>query len=156
MESETMDAVITSPPYLNKIEYTKIYKLELSLFFEEPITKMRAYIGGTPEYADISKLGLTLTDFDRMPPVAQAYFYDLAMSLRELYRVSKSGANAALIIGGGCFPETVVDTDTPTAELAQQIGFSVEKILVARQSWCTRAATIKVGQMRESVVLLKK
>jgi hypothetical protein len=28
LESETIDAVITSPPYLNKIEYTDIYKIE--------------------------------------------------------------------------------------------------------------------------------
>lgn len=32
IEDGYVDAVITSPPYLNKIEYTKIYKLELSLF----------------------------------------------------------------------------------------------------------------------------
>ncbi len=152
---ESVDAVITSPPYLNKIEYTKIYKLELSLFFEEPITKLRAYIGGTAE-ADIAKLGLTLTDFDQLPPVAQTYFYDLALSLREMHRVCKSGANVAIVIGGGCFPDRVVDTDTAVAELAGQIGFDVKKILVARTSCCTRAATVKVGQMRESVILLKK
>lgn len=33
LEPGTVDAIVTSPPYLNKIEYTKIYKLELSLFF---------------------------------------------------------------------------------------------------------------------------
>jgi SAM-dependent methyltransferase len=156
LDSESIDAVITSPPYLNKIEYTKIYKLELMLFFGFPETQMRAYIGAEPKAADISTLGLTLTGHERLPPIAQAYFYDLALALRELHRVCKPGANLAIVLGGGCFPHRVVDTDTATAELAQQIGFDVRKILVARETWCTRARTIKVGKMRESVILLKK
>ena len=43
-----------------------------------------------------------------------------------------------------------------TAELAERIGFDVKELLVARNSWCTRARTIKVGQIRESVILLEK
>ncbi|MCF3653065.1 MAG: hypothetical protein L2C94_002725 [Aigarchaeota archaeon] len=33
LEDEMFDAIITSPPYLNKIEYTKVYRIEYELFF---------------------------------------------------------------------------------------------------------------------------
>ena len=44
IEGEFIDAVITSPPYLNKIEYTSVYKMELGLFFGAQETKLRAHI----------------------------------------------------------------------------------------------------------------
>jgi SAM-dependent methyltransferase len=158
LEDASIDAVITSPPYLNKIEYTRVYKLELSFFFGESVTesKMRAFVGLEPKPSDISNLGLMLKDYESMPPIAQAYFYDLASALREIYRVCKPKANLAIVIGGGCFPDRVIYPDVVAAELATQIGFDVKKILVARETWCTRARTIKVGRMRESVLTLKK
>lgn len=154
--SESIAAVITSPPYLNKIEYTKIYRLELELFFGFPETKLRAYIGGEPSTRNITELGIDLPEYENFPPVAQAYFYDIALSMKELYRVCMSGAQIAIIIGGGCFPDRVVECDALAAEVAQQVGFNINQILVARQSWCTRARTIKVGQMRESVITANK
>ena len=62
----------------------------------------------------------------------------------------------AIVIGGGCFPDGVIEVDTKLANIAQDIGFKVDRILVARESWCTKKRTIKIGKMRESVVLLKK
>lgn len=159
LEDESIDAVITSPPYLNKIEYTQIYKLELSFFFGEPVTesKMRAFVGSeVKQPQSLDSLSLQLSGYDSMPPIAQAYFYDLALALKEMHRVCKTGANAVIVIGGGCFPDRVICTDVPTAELAEQIGFKVKKILVARETWGTRARTIKIGRIRESAITLKK
>jgi len=140
LDDNTIDAVITSPPYLNKIEYTKIYRLELSLFFGLPETELRSYIGSKVEDEDIEK----------------AYFKDLRMVFEEIYRVCKENSNLAIVIGGGCFPDRVVETDKRTAEIAKDIGFDVKDILIARNSWCTRARTIKVGQVRESIITMKK
>ncbi|MEM5785252.1 MAG: DNA methyltransferase [Candidatus Aenigmatarchaeota archaeon] len=135
----SFDFVITSPPYLNKIEYTSIYKTEFSLFFDFPETKLRSYIGEK-------------TDKD----IAEAYFEDMNKVLNELYRVCKENAYLIIVIGGGCFPDKVVLVDEILAENAKQIGFKPEKIFIARKSWCTRARTIKVGQIRESILILKK
>ncbi len=150
LDNESVSAVISSPPYLNKIEYTKIYKMELSLFFNLPESQMRSYIGATKES------NIEMEGFVELPPAAQAYFSDMSLVLKELYRVCKLNSKLALVIGGGCFPQRVVESDIITASLARQIGFKVKKILVARKSWCTRARTIKVGQMRESVILLER
>jgi len=152
LEDNSIDAVITSPPYLNKIEYTKIYNIEISLFFDFPETELRSYIGSRVEDIDVSDLGLS----ENIPLSAKAYFKDMNLSLNEIYRVCKHNAKLAIVIGGGCYPDRVVEADRIIAELAEVIGFRVKKILVARNSWCTRARTIKVGKIRESIILMKK
>lgn len=158
LENESVDAIVTSPPYLNKIEYTQIYKLELSFFFSEPVveSKMRAFVGLEQKNEDIGKLELQLTDYEKMPPVAQAYFYDLALALKEMHRVCRPKANAVIVIGGGCLPDRIINTDVPTAELAEQAGFDVRKIHVARETWGTKKGNIKLGRMRESAITLRK
>lgn len=147
LKDNSVDFVITSPPYLNKIEYTSIYKTEYALFFEQPETKLRSFVGER------------VTDepgFPDLCPIAQAYFKDMTLVLKELYRVCKPGAKLAIVIGGGCFPDGVIDVDTRIANIAEDIGFKLDRILVARETWCTKKRTIKIGKMRESVVILKK
>jgi len=133
LDDSSVDCVITSPPYLNKIEYTKIYKAEYALFFGKlPPEK---FIEGDVE---------------------ESYFEDMKKVLNELYRVCKKGAKLAIVIGGGCFSDHVTMVDKRLAEISEDVGFTLDEIQVARNSWCTKQRTIKVGQMRESVVLLTK
>jgi len=150
LEDNSIDAVITSPPYLNKIEYTKIYNIETSLFFDFPKSELRSYIGSRVEDIDVSDLGLD----ENLPLSAKAYFKDMNLALNEIYRICKDNAKLAIVIGGGCYPDRVVEADKIIAELSEKIGFKVRNILVARNSWCTRARTIKVGKIRESIILL--
>ncbi len=154
LEDDSIDAVITSPPYLNKIEYTNVYKLETSLFFDFPETTIRSHIGSRVEDIDTTELGLN----PNLPLSAKAYFLDMNLALSEIHRVCKGGAKIAVIVGGGCFPEinVTIEVDSVLAQLANKIGFDIDEILVARNSWCTRARTIKIGQIRESIILMKK
>jgi DNA modification methylase len=152
MENNSIDAVITSPPYLNKIEYTKIYNIETSLFFDFPENELRSYIGSRVEDIDVSGLGLD----ENLPPSAKNYFKDIYSALKEIHRVCKENVKLAIVIGGGCYPDRAIEVDKIVAELAKRIGFNVNNVLVARNSWCTRARTIKVGQIRESIILLEK
>ena len=139
LEENSIDFVITSPPYLNKIEYTNIYRTEFALFFDLPETKLRSYI-------------CDRTDV----PIEDAYFADMRKVLENLWYACKTGARLAIVIGGGCFPDHVVLPDVQLADIAAEIGFKLERILIARKSWCTRARTIKVGQIRESILILEK
>ena len=137
LADSSVDFVITSPPYLNKIEYTNIYRTEFSLFFELPDTRLRSYVG---EGDDPEK----------------AYFDDMSKVLDELYRVCKPGAKLVIVIGGGCFPDKTVEVDSVLVKLAEEKGFVVQEVLVARQSWCTRQKTIKVGLVRESAIVMER
>ncbi|NIO21838.1 MAG: hypothetical protein GTN76_14190 [Candidatus Aenigmarchaeota archaeon] len=140
LANETIDYVITSPPYLNKIEYTKIYNVEEFLFFKPPKKRgLRSFIG-MREGDDIVK----------------AYFSDMENVLKELYRVCKPGAKLGIVVGNGCFPDRVVESDILLSELAEKIGFSVEGIYVLNNRWCMRNRTEKVGRLRESLLVFEK
>ncbi len=151
LADNSIDFVITSPPYLNKIEYTNIYKTEYELFFDLPAEKLKSHIG---EKIDIGNE----FDFEGVKnlPIAQSYFSDMKKVLLELKRVCKPGAKLAIVIGGGCFPDRAILVDEIFARVAEQAGFSVKEILIARNSWCTRNRTEKVGQIRESAIVLEK
>jgi len=140
LPDNSIDFVITSPPYLNKIEYSQIYKFEYSLFLDQPKSKISGFTG---------KFAATDQTIDM-------YFDELQRVLEELYRVCKSGAKLAIVIGGGCFPDKAILVDEQLATLANTVGFTVSETIIARNSWCTKRRTEKVGPIRESIVLLEK
>lgn len=141
LPNESIDFVITSPPYLNKIEYTKIYRVEEFLFFEKPKKRgVRSYIG------------IKKSD----PDIVKAYFSDMERSLSELYRVCKPGAKLAIVVGNGCFPDKVIESDLLLSEQAEKLGFSVRNIYSLNERWCVRNRTEKVGKLRESMIVLEK
>lgn len=151
----SIDAVITSPPYLNKIEYTRVYALEEWIIFGREVSEpsLRSYVGLDTSTDDV------FYGKYKMPMIAQAYFKDMSLVLQELARVCKEKAKIAIVVGNGCFPEfdpPVVNSDTLIAELAHRTDFDVKKILVLNKRWCTRQKTIKVGMSRESIVLLER
>ena len=157
IEKDSIDAVITSPPYLNKIEYSKIYSIEEELFFSGlGLTSLRSHIGINPEKVMEEKNKLEdITDVSGFNPQTTAYFNDMYDVINELGRVCKDGAKLGIVIGNGCFPDGVVDSDVILSRIAEKLGFSAKEILVLNKRWCTRNRVEKVGQTRESLLLWK-
>ena len=173
LEDDSVGACITSPPYLNYVDYTKLYGLELSLL-----------LSGTKELVDLRKRSLrshvgaeykkegglrseklketmervrevTVTS-SRFPGVLTGYFEDMFISMENLYPKMKDGAYACYVVGNTCLPDLTVDVDLILAELGEQAGFSAERILVAKARWCDVGGIRKERPVRESVVILKK
>jgi DNA modification methylase len=153
VEDESIDAVITSPPYLNQIDYTKVYSLENWIAAAETVPALRSFVGLREEGEDSE-----LLQGRNLPPAAVLYFKDMDRFLSELFRVMRKGARAAIILGNAYFPPPYepVECDTILAELAEARGFSVEKILVLNQRAALKDRTEKVGLLRESAIVLIK
>jgi len=149
---ESIDAVITSPPYLNKIEYTKVYEVELELFVTGHSPDMvRSYIGMTPrERASL------MIDAGDLPDSAVAYLKDMEASLLEMHRVLKHEGRAAIVVAGGVYPDRVVETDLLISEIAEAIGFRVDKIRAINRRVATTGRIRRIGESRESIVYLTK
>ena len=151
LPDEAYDIVVTSPPYLNKIEYTKVYRIEYELFFPEvKVDALRSYIGVNTE-----------VDQDpfperNLPVAAKAYLRDVELALQEIQRVCKESARLAIVVAEGAFPDQIVPCDLLIAELAAKLGFTVDKVLVAAERVVTRDRTVKIGKARESILLLQK
>ena len=151
LQENYFDAVITSPPYLNKIEYTKVYSIEYELFFEDfKFDSFRSYIGLNPK--NVKDLFPELN----LPDVAKAYLQDMNDALKEIYRVMRDGAKCSMVVAEGAFPDRIVPVDLLMANLAKRIGFKVEKIVVVNKRVVTRDRTFKIGRARESIVIMKK
>lgn len=148
----SVDFVITSPPYLNKIEYTSVYAVELDLFIEsrEP-GMMRSYIGLSPR-------SVPLDVFPEMtlPDSARAYLSDMLQVLRELHRVVSPGGGLAIVVAGGVYPELIVETDLLLARLAEEAGFEVRRIRAVNRRVATASRTRKIGEARESILYLSR
>ncbi len=148
MEDGCVDAVITSPPYLNNIDYTKVYSIE-NWFVGMTEPAIRSFIGGATA-EDFLGLGF--------PPFANAYFMDMQLSIKEMHRVCKPGAKAAIVVGNAYLSDAdiIVDSDLILSALAEEIGFSIKEILVLNKRYALEGRTIKKGVLRESAVVMEK
>lgn len=148
----SIDHIITSPPYLNKIEYTRVYAVELELFFgKTPEDLVRSYIGLIPK-----RPPEPLPGHEDLPDSAVLYFRDLESALAEMLRVLKPGGRAAVVVAGGVYPGMVVESDKILAELAAGLGFELERLRVVGKRVATSGRTHRIGAARESILYLRK
>ena len=145
IKSNSIGGIITSPPYLNKIEYASAYKLELALFFEEPKTQLRSFVGKDVESRGESDL-----------PIVDAYLSDMEKALKQMHRVLKEGGKAVINVAGACFPDRTVKSDELLIEIGTEQGFELEDNVIARTIDCYQRNSGFVGKVNERVFVLKK
>lgn len=148
LEENSIGCVITSPPYLNKIEYTSVYKMELNLFFNEQETRLRSYVGDIPT--------VEAGEYAGLPDIAIAYFQDMKKVLENIYFCLKPKGKAFIIIAGGCLPDKTVDSETIIAEDAKKVGFTLIDIITAREIACVTNRTTHIGRVKEVIIVLEK
>lgn len=148
LEKESINSIITSPPYLNKIEYTKVYKLELGFYFKQQETQLRAYISDKTEAVN--------ERFTGMPLIAQAYFSDIEKVLKNCFNGLKKNGKMAIVVAGGCFPDQVIESDEIIISLAEDLSFKLIESIPARKIDCMSFRTKLIGRTRESIIVLEK
>ena len=170
LEDDFVSAIITSPPYLNNVDYTKIYTLELSLLenvrnIREIRRKtIRSHIGAVygnennNENKIPGNIEKILNKFSKpeIPIIVRGYFEDMYLSIAEMHRTLKPGCFAFIVVANACFPDVTIDVDTTLAKIGEEIGFSVEEIWVANVRWCDVYKIKKERPVRESIVILRK
>jgi len=150
LEDETFDAVVTSPPYLNKIEYTRVYRVENELFFKGSEPMLRSYIGDAVRLTEDSE------NTGNTPAIVEAYFRDLRRVLSELHRVLKKNGMGVFVIAQGVFPTGVVETERIFVEIAGETGFETERLWLVNRRVATRDRVVKIGYADEYVVFTRK
>lgn len=176
LEPNTFDLVITSPPYPNRYDYSAIYALELLLGFVKGRDELRALRfdlfrshleapwpdhtdGLTPAVEEIlSALYQAGMSSPRVFKMILGYFADLSQTLRQLMIVMKSGATAHFVVGNVRIEGQEVPVDLILAQIAEDIGFQLQSIGVARLKGTNSQQAKKFGngRLRESVVEFRK
>jgi hypothetical protein len=181
LPSDAATAVVTSPPYPNRHDYTRVFGVELAFgFLNEQQTKTLRYqsfsshpeakpyrpdLSGYEEptelFGQIAEIRSRITDpraKDRIPAMLTGYFQDLYCSMREIARVLRSGAPAAIVIGNVRYCGLTLEVDRFLCEIAVQAGLTPTEIRVARHRGNSAQQMGVYGRepARESVVLLTK
>lgn len=178
VDSDSIDAVITSPPYLNRNNYIAQQKAELAMMslvgtksqYRKLVqSTLRSHVearfddsearSSIPDVAKILRaLELTTNNNAKIPHMIAGYFDDMTAVLTELFRVMKKGAKAAFVVGNSRWGGVVVPVDHLLLRLAEQIGFTGEQIMVTRHKGNSPQQMRQYGRIpvRESIVVFRK
>lgn len=166
-------AVITSPPYPNRHDYTRVFGIELMFQFLdwERVRELRyqsfhSHPESRPkrpqveEYRPPASLEARIEGLEdvRIRRMLRGYFLDMYLCLRELTRVCRDDARIAVVVGNARYNGAVIPVDEYTAELGEQAELCCSEIRVVRWRGNSAQQMGKFGRVasRESVVVFKK
>lgn len=132
----SVDCVVTSPPYLNAIDYMRGHKLSLVWWGHSisELTRIRLSAIGTEKATETSagKRFTTLSKrygWEGLPSKSQAvllqYFFDLSAQLVETARVLKTGGKATYVVGNCNVRGIYVPNHQLLISAAQQAGLKL-------------------------------
>jgi DNA modification methylase len=181
LENESISAVVTSPPYPNRHDYTRVFGVELQFGFLDwnGLRQLRyqsfsSHPESKPErakdngYAATDELGQTIAKIGdliterraktRIPQMLHGYFEDVYLALQEIRRVLRSGGTAAVVLGNVSYCGIPLEVDRFAVEISRQLGLEPRVIYVARRRGNSAQQMKDHGRrpQRESVVILDK
>ncbi|HLY76846.1 MAG TPA: DNA methyltransferase [Thermoplasmata archaeon] len=176
----SVDLALTSPPYVNGMDYVNNYKLDLAwLGYAGSYTDLRRLresmvacdnLGreavrphlqmgdvGDPWLREI--LGQIRSNVERKQSyrrddahgVVKRYFSDLRPVLAAVFRLLRPGGRFRLVVGDSLLAGTYVPGDLLTARLGAEVGFRIESVDVARRRWSGQRRNFP---LRETIVTL--
>ena len=170
---ETYSAVITSPPYPNRHDYTRVFGVELMFDFldwEESRALRYQSFHSHPEarpqrpsargYVPPERLDRNIDHLSdiRLQRMLRGYFLDMYLCLREVARVTRGGAKAAFVVGNARYGGKAILVDEFTAELGERAGLVCQEIRAVRWRGNSAQQMGRYGRegSRESVVIFEK
>lgn len=154
LDDDSVDAVITSPPYLGKREYVYAHRIEQWVIgLEEPSENDLIGVSSEGESEDFSEVA----EFVEGKPIeSKTYFKSMLAVTREVYRVCKDGADICMVVSDGCSQDGAVDVCVTLSEVAKKVGFKAKRVIVVNKRYCTTPARKKVGIAREGLLFWAK
>lgn len=141
-EGASFDAVISSPPYLTRLDYVMGHAPELAILGYDgtDIRDLRDSMIGTPTRKDDAESGVALgavTDAllssvrdhgsyaarSYYEPNFRQYFVGMAASFTEIQRVSKSGAHVVLVVQDSRFKDIHIDLAGALTDMGEAMGW---------------------------------
>lgn len=174
------DIVLTSPPYANCFDYSKVYLVELWLggffkcqddqqrFREKSVISHVHYRWRREDAASIPVVDSIIVPLlkernlwsNSIPSMLTGYFRDMRRCLLNLSKNINPGATIGFVVGNPTYAGVVVATDIILADIAESIGFTCEEITIYRKVIPSSQQTKLIEgcdqkYVRESMVVLK-
>ena len=172
------DAILTSPPYHNRHDYTRIYELELLVGFinnnkslkDLRYKTLRSHVEAKKKYEAIDYVRPTLLE-ERMSILKKqdlnntqiigtlyGYFEDMFLCLKEMSNVLKPDKYIGLIVSNVRFAGVMIPVDELLGEIGEQVGLKLENIYILRYRGNSYQQMLKHNKelARESLLVWKK
>jgi hypothetical protein len=171
-----ISAIITSPPYLNRYDYSRTYALELCLLtvksHKDMVSVRHSLLRSHVESREHEGKEVHLPALDevlrevrnkplnneRLPVMIQGYFEDMNLVIRNMSAYLKPGGRVALIVANAQFNGESVPTDLMLCELAQRHGLTTESVWITRYKGNSSQQMAIYGRrpVRETIVFWRK
>ena len=176
LDKNSIDVSITSPPYINAMDYPRVNQLEMYwlelLDGKKKVDLKKRYVGteavssrdykelhlfrGT-KYDDYNIILQKIYEVDKLRAyVAYKFFEDMKQNFEEVFRVLKKSHGAkngryVVVIGDGVIRKIPVPTHEILAKIAKDVGFSIENIF----SYVIRHRTLLITRAAHSGIISK-
>lgn len=168
--------IITSPPYANRYDYTRTYSLELCFHFVKTFEELKAIRFGmlrshieskiheeeVPPHPVIEEvveaLGRKTLNNPKIPSMLITYFIDMQKAIQKWANVLAPGGYVAMVVDNVRFEGEMVPVDLVLSEMAEEAGFTVTEIIIARYKGNSSQQMKTYGKIpvRESIVVLER
>ncbi len=178
LEKETIDFLITSPPYPNDLEYTRQTRLEMYMldFVKnmDDVQKIKRTMvkGSTKLIYKESNSEMHINEFNSVlkvskdiyeqtkdknwgfdyPRMVKEYFGDMFLCLKEFYPLMKKGAHYLLVVGDQTIKGVYIPVCDILIEMANNIGYSK----CSKELFRNRRSTGHNTVLPEEIVILEK
>lgn len=179
IEDESIDLVITSPPYLNSRDYTDTYMLELKTMgftknsddireLREKTLRSHVQIKWTDNTTVINdelneilkKLELAANKGETwntsIVDMVRLYFVDMQNIFRILFKKLKKKGKIYFNVSNSAYFNILINTLEICASIAEDEGFKVIEIREARKLKTSPQQKEKIGNLLEGVIVLQK
>lgn len=174
--ADTVDLIITSPPYLNSRDYTDIYMLELKVLeLIRSYEELRKLRGSTVRsHVQVRYETLRPINNERLIDCIKAmkeqkdillwnadiinmicgYFEDMQVLFKSFRRVMRKGGKIYFNVANSAYFGVEVPVDLIVSDIAESQGFVIQEIRKARDLLTSPQQKGKVGKLRESVIVI--
>lgn len=172
------DCVLTSPPYPNRHDYTRIYSLEMVFDFisnNDELKKIRyetirSHVEARKKYeargyekpATLNSLITAVkkngTNNPQVVGMLEGYFEDMYLSLSEIHRCLRSGGKVGMVISNVRFAGVNIPVDEILSDIGSQVGLTPKAIWIVRYrgNSSQQMRDYDRSPSRESVVIWEK
>jgi DNA modification methylase len=174
------DLLITSPPYLNSMDYSDVYRPELFLggFVTNNEDLSRIRLRTVRSHLQVNwrgKIDVTAKSLEnplaqlkncevlwnaKLPKMVEAYFHDMQRIFRHASRVLKPKAQAWIVVSTSAYAGIHIPVDLILAEIATQTEFELSGIYVMRSLRAAGQQQSRLGAkrlpLRESLIVLRR
>lgn len=166
----SVDVVLTSPPYLNAIDYMRGHRLSL-IWLGHRLRDLRAIrsnsIGAerapdkVDEAIELATMQAAMGEIDQLPTkfasMIARYVQDIRLMVSEIARVLKTGARATFVVGNSCLRDVFIRNSEAVATAARLAGLTLvsetERPLPLRSRYLPMTSEPLGKRMRTETIL---